>query len=70
MTITPYCAYCIHFNADVRDKEVCTAFPEGIPREILQGKHNHTTPYEGDHGIQFAPLAGFEYLTEENATKA
>ena len=33
----------------------CPAF-DVIPVEIITGKHDHTTPYPGDRGIQFAPL--------------
>jgi hypothetical protein len=31
----------------------CIAYPKGIPKVILTGEHDHTTPYEGDNGIQF-----------------
>jgi hypothetical protein len=31
----------------------CTAFPEGIPSEILQSEFDHRKPHEGDHGFQF-----------------
>jgi hypothetical protein len=31
----------------------CSAFPDGIPDEILTGKHDHTKPYKGDKGILF-----------------
>ena len=34
---------------------LCEAFPDGIPPEIWLGKHNHRTPYSGDHGLTFLP---------------
>lgn len=44
------CINCKHFNI----KEVnCTAFPERIPLEIMQGFNDHTKPYRGDNGIRF-----------------
>jgi hypothetical protein len=33
----------------------CSAFPDGIPVEILEGKFDHRKPHEGDHGIMFNP---------------
>jgi hypothetical protein len=54
MTITfPPCLLCRHFDAENRLTETCAAFPDGIPEIILAGRHNHQTPYPGDHGIQF-----------------
>ena len=35
------------------ERAVCAAFPDGIPDEIAYGTNLHTTPYPGDHGIQF-----------------
>jgi hypothetical protein len=34
----------------------CAAFPDRIPREIWNGEHDHSTPFPGDHGIQFEPM--------------
>jgi hypothetical protein len=39
------------------DKTRCNAFPQGIPRDILDGEDPHTTPHLGDHGIQFTPAS-------------
>lgn len=37
------------------DVVICKAFPEGIPDAIAYGSNPHRSPYQGDHGIQFAP---------------
>ena len=44
------CNHCIHVNADWQS---CSAFPDGIPGEILTGEVKHTEEYEGDGGIQY-----------------
>lgn len=31
----------------------CSAYPHGIPVEILRGDIDHHYPYTGDHGVQF-----------------
>jgi hypothetical protein len=61
---TPMCAYCKHFNAEVRDENVCAAFPDGIPDEIAFKNADHTKPFKGDHGIRFEAIPGFEYMND------
>ena len=50
---TPKCFECAHFQGMVDGKVRCTAFPDGIPKEVFRGSHRE--PIEGDHGIQFTP---------------
>ena len=52
--VSKQCCECIYIDLDTYQK--CEAFPDGIPKEILIGKHDHTKPYKGDHGIQFEPI--------------
>jgi hypothetical protein len=52
---------CKHFDSDVEDHEVCTAYPDGIPKDILLGA-DHRQPREGDGGVTFEPKPGFEDL--------
>jgi hypothetical protein len=33
---------------------VCKAFPDGIPDVIAYGDNDHSLPFEGDHGVQYA----------------
>ena len=51
--LTP-CPTCVHKH---RTALTCTAFPAGIPEPILDGDHDHTTPYPGDGGIRYTPQA-------------
>jgi hypothetical protein len=37
---------------------VCPAFPDGIPDAIWLRENTHTSPYPGDHGIQFQRRQG------------
>jgi hypothetical protein len=56
------CAVCRHFRADIRSKNICTAFPAGIPSAIAFGDVTHREPYPGDNGIQWEPAEGMEFL--------
>jgi hypothetical protein len=59
------CAYCTHWH---QGTATCDAFPEGIPSVILGGQLPHTTPIEGDHGIQFEPTEKWDgYLVLRSA---
>lgn len=51
---TPMCKVCRHLRSI--QGWTCDAFPHGIPDKILDEKHDHRTPYPGDHGIRFAPV--------------
>lgn len=53
----PLCLECAHFDRDARKPGMeCSAFPGGIPDDIVFGDHDHREPYKGDHGIQFEPI--------------
>ena len=62
--ITPVCAKCSRYHYTDIEHECCDAFPEGIPKVVLEDGHDHLTPIEGDHGLLFNPLPGFEWMTE------
>jgi len=52
------CLTCRHYKPKRRrtDKSRCSAFPDGIPLEILNSTVKHTEPYEGDNGIQYEAI--------------
>jgi hypothetical protein len=60
MMVEPVChkRRCKHLLGTVGDEDngqriVCTAFPDGIPDDIVRGQDLHMEPREGDHGIQY-----------------
>lgn len=62
------CLWCRHSNIRPGETEyldyTCTAFPEGIPDEILDNRFDHRRPLEGDHGIQFEPTPAPKRIPE------
>ena len=50
---TIQCSLCKHCYDSSFD---CKAYPNGIPEEILIGKHDHKYPYSDDNGIIFEPI--------------
>ena len=56
------CDTCIHL---LRGPGRCEAFPRGIPKDILTGKVDHTTPFTGDKGITYTKKPEKENLPEE-----
>lgn len=46
------CVECRHQN----EGPTCTAFPDGIPKTLIDDIYDHRTPYPGDNGIMFEPI--------------
>lgn len=54
----PICVFCKHFMQGTppdsnKKAYFCTAFPNGVPVEILERGHDHLEPYPGDSGTLF-----------------
>ena len=49
------CLFCTHFpkGESIPYRFTCSAFPHGIPGEIIYGTFDHRQPHPEDHGIQF-----------------
>ena len=52
--VPPICSGCQHLIGDLK-KPVCSAFPAGIPWDILLSKKGHRQPYPDDLGLRFEP---------------
>jgi hypothetical protein len=53
--IPPICIDCKHYIPDPNDDKpmYCSAFPDGIPGEIIKSESDHHNSHPNDHGIQF-----------------
>ena len=40
-------------GTEATERDICTAFPDGIPGEITTGENLHVEPFPGDNGIQY-----------------
>ena len=60
MTRVSDCLTCQHFDGNEVSKNVCTAFPNGIPNTIAFGKALHRDSIKEDQGITWLPILGFE----------
>jgi len=58
MTIgpAPMCLFCKHLIETEEGRDVCKAFPEGIPDEIYFHYYDHRKEFPGDKGIRFEPV--------------
>ena len=55
----PQCIACRHLRSEpdpTRTSKVvwrCGAFPNRIPRQMIQNLHDHREPYPGDNGVRW-----------------
>lgn len=43
------CRMCKHYGVNY----TCSAFPKGIPKQVMNGNYNHVVNIEGDLGFKF-----------------
>ena len=48
--VSPQCNQCRYLEPKTA---TCSAFPDGIPKEILFNRKDHQNTYPGDYGIRF-----------------
>jgi len=56
--VSPDKGICNKCKHKILGGNICEAFPDDIPDEILRGVFIHILPYEGDNGITFEPRKG------------
>jgi hypothetical protein len=52
---SPQCHGCRNYHVGTLN---CTAFPNGIPQDILLDRFDHKNPFPGDKGIRWMPKKG------------
>ena len=56
------CDACRHLRLGALDLPLaCTAFPDGIPKQVLDNMLDHRLPVDGDNGVRFAAEVGDEF---------
>ena len=53
--LPPMCVVCARFLNSGGFGFKCEAYPDGIPREIIEGEWDHRFPKPGDRGLRFVP---------------
>ena len=57
MVKIPPCMDCKNYiGRNNEDKDICKAFPDGIPDNVFWGDINHKTHIDGDNGYKFESL--------------
>jgi hypothetical protein len=56
MSISDQCPSCARY----RGLGECSAFPNGIPQEIMSGEFDHTQPHDKDGGLRYIEATGTE----------
>ena len=55
----PICLECSRFHGEPDEPFApwtCSAFPNGIPKSIINSEEDHTKPIAGDNDLQFDPV--------------
>jgi hypothetical protein len=55
MMFDSQCDHCKHLLYPNEVGWKCAAFPDGIPRDIVENRHDHRTAYPGDQGLRWEP---------------
>jgi hypothetical protein len=53
-----------HSCSRLRDAGTCTAFPDGIPTEIIHDGADHREAWPGDNGVRYRLRRGGERMFE------